>query len=79
MEEIFLILIGIAWAVGTPIIAIVALVRTGRLRDQNGRLTADLARLKRQMAETPLPPPFVEQPVAEAVVPPSEPLPEPVS
>ena len=47
MEEIFLILVGIAWAVGTPIIAIVALVRTSRLRDQNERLTADLARLKR--------------------------------
>lgn len=74
MEEIFLILVGIAWAVGTPIIAIVALVRTGRLRDQNERLTADLARLKRQMAETPLPPPFVEQPVAETATP----LPEPV-
>ena len=51
MEEIFLILVGIAWAVGTPIVAIVALVRTGRLRDQNERLTADLARLKRQLAE----------------------------
>jgi len=79
VEEIFLILLGIAWAVGTPIIAIVALVRTGRLRDQNERLIADLARLKRQMAETPLPPPFVEQPVAEAVAPPPEPLPVPVS
>ncbi|MBY0321795.1 MAG: DUF2339 domain-containing protein [Reyranella sp.] len=77
MEEIFLILVGIAWAVGTPIIAIVALVRTGRLRAQNERLIADLARLRRQMAETPLPPPFVEQPVAEAVPPPAEPLPEP--
>lgn len=76
MEEIFLILVGIAWAVGTPIIAIVALVRTGRLRDQNERLTADLARLKRQMAETPLPPPFVELPVPEAAAPPAEPLPE---
>ncbi len=83
MEDIFLILVGIAWAVGTPIIAIVALVRTGRLRDQNERLTADLARLKRQLAEASLPPPFVEQPAAEAAVPPSEPLPdsrpEPVS
>lgn len=77
MEEIFLILVGIAWAVGTPIIAIVALVRTGRLRDQNERLTADVARLKRQMVEAPpLPPPFVDQPAAEAVVPP-EPAPEP--
>ena len=79
MEEIFLILMGIAWAVGTPIIAIVALVRTGRLRDQNERLTADLARLKRQMAETPppLPPPVVSEPVAEAVPPPPAPPFEP--
>jgi uncharacterized membrane protein len=84
VEEIFLILVGIAWAVGTPIVAIVALVRTVRLRDQNDRLTADLARLKRQMAEAPLPPPFVDQPAAEAVAPPAEAppaeaLPEPVS
>ena len=62
MEEIFLILMGIAWAVGTPIIAIVALVRTGRLREQNDRLTADLARLRRQMAEAALPPPIPDQP-----------------
>ncbi len=31
MEEIFLILVGIAWALGTPLIAIMALVRTPRL------------------------------------------------
>ncbi|HKH68676.1 MAG TPA: DUF2339 domain-containing protein, partial [Reyranella sp.] len=82
MEEIFLILVGIAWAVGTPIIAIVALVRTSRLRDQNEQLTADLARLKRQMAETAaLPPPLVDEPVAEAVAPPPAPPfePEPVA
>ena len=82
MEDIFLILVGIAWAVGTPIIAIVALVRTSRLRDQNERLTADLARLKRQMAEAALPPPLVDEPVAQAVppppAPPFEPEPEPV-
>src|SRR4029453_17219600 len=79
MEEIFLILGGIAWAVGTPIIAIVALVRTGRLRDQNERLTADLARLKRQMAEAPPTPPpaVVSEPVAEAVPPPPAPPFEP--
>ena len=47
MEDIFLILVGIAWAVGTPIVAIVALVRTSRLqRRRMQRLTADLARLK---------------------------------
>ena len=50
MEEIFLILLGIVWAVGTPIIAIVALVRTLRLRDQNERLTADLAQLNQAVA-----------------------------
>jgi len=70
VEDLFLILVGIAWAVGTPIVAIVALVRTSRLRDQNERLTADLARLKRQMVEAALPPPFVDEPVAEAVPPP---------
>ena len=43
MDEIFLILLGIAWAVGTPIIAIVALVRTGRLREQNERLIGEVA------------------------------------
>jgi uncharacterized membrane protein len=81
VEDIFLILVGIAWAVGTPIIAIVALVRTGRLRDQNERLTADLARLKRQMAEAPpppaLPPPIVSETVAEALPPPPAPPFEP--
>ena len=70
MEDIFLILVGIAWAVGTPIIAIVALVRTGRLREHNERLTADLARLKRQMAEAAVPPPPVHEPGAEATLPP---------
>ncbi|HZX82553.1 MAG TPA: hypothetical protein VFF19_03230, partial [Reyranella sp.] len=78
MEEIFLILVGIAWAVGTPIVAIVALVRTSRLRDQNERLTADLARLKRQMAEAAaLPPPLVSEPVVEPVTPPPAPPFEP--
>ena len=73
MEDIFLILVGIAWAVGTPILAVVALVRTGRLRDQNERLTADLARLKRQVAEAALPPPLVNEPVAEVIAPPPAP------
>ncbi len=77
MEEIFLILVGIAWAVGTPIIAIVALVRTSRLRDQNERLIADLARLKRQMAEPALPPPLVSEPAVEAITPPPAPPFEP--
>ena len=79
MEEIFLILIGVAWAVGTPIIAIVALVRTAGLRTENQRLIEDVARLKRQMAEAALPPPFVDEPQVEIVPPPAPPFePEPV-
>lgn len=86
MEEILLILIGIAWVLGTPIIAIVALVRTGRLSDENARLRADLGELRRRIAEAPvspppapaaeLPPAFEPPPVAEPSLP--EPsLPEP--
>ena len=74
MEEIFLILVGIAWALGTPLIAIMALVRTSGLRRQNDRLASELAALRRQLAAQPLPPaieanPALERPV-EAVVPP---------
>jgi uncharacterized membrane protein len=87
VEEIFLILVGIAWAVGTPVIAIAALVRTSRLRAQNERLAGDLARLKRQVAEAALPPPFAEPaaveppaPAVEIVPPPAPPFePEPAS
>ena len=50
MEEIFLILVGIAWALGTPLIAIIALVRTSGLRAQNDRLASDLASLRRELA-----------------------------
>jgi len=50
VEEIFLILVGIAWALGTPLIAIMALVRTSALRRQNDRLSSDLAALRRQLA-----------------------------
>ena len=65
MDDVLLILLGIAWAIGTPILAIVALVRTSRLRTQNERLAADLAAIRRQMAEgAALPPPF-EAPAAE--------------
>ena len=46
MDEVFLILLGIAWAIGTPILAIVALARTSRLRSQNERLAADLAAIQ---------------------------------
>jgi uncharacterized membrane protein len=77
LEEILLILLGIAWAIGTPIIAIAALVRTTGLKDENARLRADLAQLRRQIADTAalppapaeLPPAFVEEA--------APPLPEP--
>ena len=49
MDEVLLILFGIAWAIGTPIIAIVALVRTRRLRDQNAPAGRDRG-ARRQMA-----------------------------
>jgi uncharacterized membrane protein len=79
VDEVFLILLGIAWAIGTPILAIVALVRTSRLSDQNERLAADLAAIRRQMAEAAaLPPPF-EAPAAEIAPPPAPPFePEPM-
>lgn len=77
MEEIFLILVGIAWALGTPLIAIMALVRTSGLRAQNARLASDLSALRRQIAATgvpSLPPPIEGAPLAapsvEAAVPP---------
>lgn len=71
MEEIFLILIGIAWALGTPLIAIIALVRTSSLRAQNERLASELAGIKRQLvAGEALPPPFA----ASAVEPPTIPI-----
>jgi uncharacterized membrane protein len=78
VDEVFLILLGIAWAIGTPILAIVALVRTSRLHYQNERLAADLAAIRRQMAEgAALPPPF-EAPAAEIAPPPAPPFePEP--
>jgi len=86
VEEIFLILVGIAWALGTPLIAIMALVRTSGLRRQNDRLASDLAALRRQLAATSaqsVPPAVastvVETPVEAAVPPPPAPpfVPEP--
>lgn len=66
MEEIFLGLLAVIWALGTPIVAIVALVRTSRLREANERLTAEVALLKRQsLPAEALPPPFVAPPVIE--------------
>lgn len=94
MEEIFFILIGIAWALGTPLIAILALVRTSGLREQHERLASELAAMRRQLAEREpsLPRPFEPAPIpAETVpvetvpvetvpppAPPFEPEPEPV-
>ena len=94
MEDLFLILVGIAWAVGTPIVAIVALVQTSRLRAQlqmelqrlraqNVRLTEEIARLgalPATAAGEPLPPPFVEAPadVEPPPAPPFEPEPQTV-
>lgn len=43
MDEIGLILLAIAWAIGTPIVALVALVRTGRLKMEVAALRAQLA------------------------------------
>jgi uncharacterized membrane protein len=87
VEEIFLILVGIAWALGTPLIAIIALVRTSGIRAQNERLASELAALRRQLAAAavqPVPPPVEASPVLEgpteaAVPPPPAPpfVPEP--
>jgi len=85
VDEIVLILLGIAWAIGTPLIAIIALVRASSQRTEIAQLKSDLAALRRQMAENTsiaaLPPPF-EAPVAE-IPPPFEPepavLPAPVA
>jgi uncharacterized membrane protein len=81
VDEILLILLGMVWAIGTPLVAMVALVRTSRLRSQNERLAGELALLRRQMADAALPPPFVA-PAAEIAPPPApvfepEPPPEP--
>lgn len=77
MEEIFLILVGIAWALGTPLIAILALVRTSGLRRQNDRLASELVALRRQLSTAgtqPLPSTVEAGPApeasAEAAVPP---------
>lgn len=82
MDYVFLILLGLAWALGTPIVAIMALARTSGLRDQNARLAAEIAALRRQISEQPPSPP--EEAAAasppEAIVQPSEtpaPLPPP--
>ena len=78
MDEVFLILLAAAWAIGTPILAIVALVKTSGLRGQNDRLAAEIAELRRRIEERPapaaepalepLPPPFAE-PIATELPP----------
>ncbi len=55
MDYVLLILLGLAWALGTPIVALVALVRTSGLREQNARLAAEVAALRRLIAERPAP------------------------
>jgi uncharacterized membrane protein len=72
VDEVFLILLGVVWAIGTPILAIVAVVRTGSLRRQNEQLVAEFAALKRQLASgaAPLPPAFAEQAPASLAPPP---------
>ena len=82
MDWIFLILFGIVWAIGTPIIAIVALVRTTGVRDQNARLAAELHELRQRLeqgqaapAEVPASPPSLPPPLVEEVAPPAEPAP----
>ena len=81
MDEILLILLAIAWALGTPILAIMALVRTSGLRQQNERLASEIAQLRQRIGsgtavttaqEPALPPPFVAvlEPAPTIVVPP---------
>jgi len=88
VDEILLILLGIAWAIGTPIIAIVALVRTSGIRIENARLAGEVAALRLQIEQgggvnalpAPLPeatpeaePPAAAEPVAADLPPPFEP------
>ncbi len=81
MDEVFLILLAAAWVIGTPVLAIVALVKTSGLRGQNDRLAAEIAQLRRQIAARPapapeaLPPPFAE-PVEVELPPPLKVAPE---
>jgi len=51
VDWIFLGLLGLAVALGTPVMAIIALARTSDLRRQNERLAAEVARLRDQIAE----------------------------
>jgi uncharacterized membrane protein len=85
VDEILLIFLAVCWAIGTPILALVALIRTSGLRDQNESMRAELAALRRDLATRPLPPPFAPEvpaaaapaleapPAQEALPPPFEP------
>jgi uncharacterized membrane protein len=82
LEYVLLILLGLAWALGTPVVALVALARTSSLRDQNVRLVAEVAALRRQVGQQPPSQPEEQAaaPPPEAIAPPSEtaaPLPPP--
>jgi uncharacterized membrane protein len=80
-ELVLLGLFALVWAIGTPIVAIVALVRTGSLSRDNERLLREVAALRRQISSVgeaapallPSPAPQTE-PVTEPVI---EPAPEP--
>lgn len=70
MDYVLLILLGLAWALGTPLVAIVALVRTSSLRGENARLAAELAALRRQVEAQPAPlAPEASLPAPEAAAP----------
>ena len=73
MDYILLGFLAIAWAVGTPIVALVALVRTSRLREANERLASEVALLRRQGMSAEAPSPVVKtatavEPAGEAIV-----------
>ncbi len=84
MDDGGLVLLGlfaIAWAIGTPIAAIVALVRTSGLREQNARLALEVTSLRRQMelAAGTLPAALPAPEVAPALEPAAEPQPAPAA
>ena len=78
MEYVLLGLLALAWGIGTPLVALVALVRTTRLREANERLTSEVALLRRQsLPGGGLPPPFAEPAVETTAEPVATPLPPP--
>ena len=64
-EIVLLVLVAVLWGIGTPIMAIVALVKIGGIRIENARLAAEIATLRRR----------IEEGTAVAAAPPSEPVP----